>query len=208
MKKFYISTPLYYVNDVPHIGHAYTTIAADVLARWKRLRGDSVFLLTGTDEHGQKISDAAEKHKEETQIYVNRIAAEFKRLWSVLNIAYDDFIQTTDERHKKVVQEVFEKLKASGDIYKGTYEDWYCLNDESYFSESELINKKCPLCGRDVQKLKEESYFFKLSNYEKQLLDYYDQHPEFLSPSSRSSEIINFVKSGLKNLSVSRSRVK
>ncbi len=208
MKKFYLTTPLYYVNDVPHIGHAYTTIAADVLARWKRLSGKEVYFLTGTDEHGQKIEEAAQKAGEETLTYVNRIAGEFKKTWTVLNISNDGFIQTHEERHKKVVQSVFEKLKASGDITKGTYEDWYCLHDESYFTEAELVNKKCPSCGRDVQKLKEESYFFKLSKYEKPLLEYYAAHPEFLSPSSRANEIINFVKSGLRDLSVSRTRVK
>lgn len=208
MKINYITTPLYYVNDVPHIGHAYTTIAADVWARWKRLSGEKVFFLTGTDEHGQKIAEAAEKNKEQPQDYVNRIANEFKKLWTTLNITYDDFIQTTEERHKKVAQAVFEKLKKSGDIYKGTYEDWYCLQDESYFTESELVDKKCPNCGRAVQKLKEESYFFKLSKYEKNLLDHYKNNPEFLSPSSRSNEIINFVKSGLRDLSITRTKVK
>ncbi len=208
MKKFYLTTPLYYVNDVPHIGHAYTTIAADVLARWKRLNRQEVFFLTGTDEHGAKIAKAAEEAKTPTQDFVNRVAGEFKRLWPVLQISYDDFIQTTDPRHTKIVSEVFEKLKASGDIYKGTYEDWYCLHDEAYFSEADLVNKKCPTCGREVQKLKEESYFFKLSKYEKRLLDHYAAAPDFLSPRSRANEIINFVKSGLRDLSVSRTRVK
>ena len=208
MKKFYITTPLYYVNDVPHIGHAYTTIAADVLARWKRLSQQNVFFLTGTDEHGQKIAAAAEQNKEEPQKYVNRIAQEFKKLWSVLNISNDDFIQTSENRHKKVAQKVFEKLKTSGDIYKGTYEDWYCLHDESYFSEGELVNKKCPNCGRDVQKLKEESYFFKLSKYQDRLLSHYQENPSFLSPKSRGNEIINFVKSGLRDLSITRTKVK
>ncbi len=207
MKKIYLTTPLYYVNDVPHIGHSYTTIAADVFARWKRATGHEVFLLTGTDEHGAKIAAAAEKANETPQDFVNRIASEYRKVWKVLNISYDDFIQTSEPRHKKVVQAVFEKLKASGNIYKGTYEDWYCVHDESYFSESELVDKKCPSCGRDVQKLKEESYFFKLSKYAPALLEHYEKHPEFLSPKHRANEIINFVKSGLRDLSVSRTRV-
>ncbi|MCG3205481.1 MAG: Methionine--tRNA ligase [Elusimicrobia bacterium] len=207
MKTIYLTTPLYYVNDVPHIGHAYTTIAADILARWNRLNGKKVFFLTGTDEHGAKIAAAAEKTGESPQDFVNRIASEYKKTWTVLNISYDDFIQTSEPRHKKAVQQVFEKLKSSGDITKGIYEDWYCLHDESYFSESELIDKKCPSCGRDVQKLKEESYFFKLSKYQQSLLDHYEKHPEFLSPPQRAGEIINFVRSGLRDLSVSRTRV-
>ncbi len=207
MKPFYLTTPLYYVNDVPHIGHAYTTIAADVLARWKRLSGEKVFFLTGTDEHGAKIATAAEKAGETPQQFVNRIANEYRSVWKTLNISYDDFIQTSDTRHKTVVQQVFEKLKTTGDITKGTYEGWYCVHDETYFTESELVDKKCPSCGRDVQKLKEESYFFHLSKYESALLDHYQKNPGFLSPKHRANEIINFVKGGLKDLSVSRTRV-
>lgn len=208
MKKFYLTTPLYYVNDVPHIGHAYTTIAADVLARWKRMRGESVFFLTGTDEHGAKIAQAAEAAGVQPGEFVQKVAGSFQTLWKKLLITNDDFIRTAEDRHKKVVQEVFEKLKASGDIYKGTYEDWYCIHDEAYFSESELVDGKCPTCGRTVQKLKEESYFFKLSKYEAPLLDHFAKNPSFLSPSHRANEIINFVKSGLRDLSVSRTRVK
>jgi methionyl-tRNA synthetase len=208
MKKFYITTPLYYVNDVPHIGHAYTTIAADVLARWKRITGYDVHFLTGTDEHGAKIEKSASDANEAPQVFVNRIAGEFKKLWVKLNISHDDFIQTSEDRHKKVVQQVFEKFLSDGIITKGTYEDWYCIHDESYFSESELIDKKCPQCGRDVQKLKEESYFFKLEGRENDLLNFYIDNPAFLSPDFRRTEIVNFVRSGLKNLSVSRTRVK
>lgn len=207
MKPFYLTTPLYYVNDVPHIGHAYTTIAADILARWKRMNGEKVFFLTGTDEHGAKIAAAAEKTGETPQDFVNRIAGEYRKVWKALDISHDDFIQTSETRHKKVVQEVFEKLKATGDITKGTYEDWYCVHDESYFSENELIDKKCPSCGRDVQKLKEESYFFNLSKYAPALLSHFEKSPDFLSPKHRANEIINFVKSGLRDLSVSRTRV-
>ncbi len=208
MKSIYLTTPLYYVNDVPHIGHAYTTLAADIFARWKRLRGEQVHFLTGTDEHGQKIAEAAAKAGENPQEFVDRVAASFQNAWKTLSISNDDFIRTSEPRHKRVVQAVFERLKNSGDIYKGTYEDWYCLSDEAYFSESELVNMKCPNCGRDVQKLKEESYFFRLSKYQEPLLAHFAKNPDFLSPSPRASEIVNFVKSGLKDLSVSRSRVK
>ncbi len=208
MKKFYITTPIYYVNDVPHIGHAYTTIAADVLARWKRLSGQPTFFLTGTDEHGAKIAQVAEAAKISPQQLVDQVSRKFSDLWTTLTISNDDFIRTSEERHVKVVQAIFETLKKKGDIYKGFYEDWYCLSDETYFSEADLVDKKCPQCGRDVNKLKEESYFFKLSKYEKPLLDFYAAHPAFLSPKNRANEIINFVKSGLRDLSVSRSRVK
>ena len=207
MKDFYLTTPLYYVNDVPHIGHAYTTIAADVLARWKRVSGEKVFFLTGTDEHGAKIAKAAEDTHQTPREFVDRIASEWKKTWGALGVSNDDFIRTSEPRHQKVVQWVFEKLKATGDIYKGSYEGWYCLHDETYFTESELVDKKCPTCGRPVQKLKEDSYFFKLSKYELPLLDWYAAHPDFLSPKFRASEIVNFVKSGLKDLSVSRTRV-
>ncbi|MBV9080870.1 MAG: methionine--tRNA ligase [Elusimicrobia bacterium] len=208
MKAFYLTTPLYYVNDVPHIGHSYTTIAADVLARWKRLRGEPVFFLTGTDEHGAKIAKAAEDSGETPQQLVDRVSGEFRRLWTALNITYDDFIRTSEPRHRAVVQKVFENLKDTGDLYKGTYEGWYCIHDETYFAESELVEKKCPQCGRDVQKLKEDTYFFKLSKYEGPLLEHYRSHPEFLSPKHRANEIINFVKGGLRDFSVSRTRVK
>jgi len=208
MKNFFITTPIYYVNDLPHIGHAYTTIAADIISRWKRLSGETVFFLTGTDEHGSKIMEAAEKTGESPLEYASRISGEFKRLWTVLNISNDDYIRTTDKRHETVVQDIFEKLKKSGDIYKGVYEDWYCLNDETYYSDADLVNGNCPACGRAVQKLKEDSYFFKLSRYEKPLLEFYENNPGFLFPKNRASEIINFVKSGLQDLSVSRTRVK
>lgn len=208
MKKFYLTTPLYYVNDVPHIGHAYTTIAADILARWARLNGRKTFFLTGTDEHGAKIAEAASRRSQDPQTYVNEISAEFKKMWHLLMISNDDFIRTSEIRHKSVVQDVFEELLSKGQIYKGTYEDWYCLHDETYFSEGELLDKKCPSCGRDVQKLKEESYFFRLSAYASRLLELYAKEPDFLSPKNRANEIINFVKSGLQDLSVSRTKVK
>lgn len=205
---FYLTTPLYYVNDVPHIGHAYTTIAADVLARWKRLRGEPVFFLTGTDEHGSKIAQAAADRGQTPQAYADRVVAEFRRLWERLGITHDDFIRTTEDRHEKVVQAVFDALRQKGDIYKGAYEGWYCVPDETFWSETELKDGKCPDCGRPVEKLKEESYFFKLSAYEKPLLAHFEKNPDFLQPSHRAQEIINFVKDGLKDLSVSRTKVK
>jgi len=208
MKNYYITTPLYYVNDVPHIGHAYTTIAADVLARWKRLQGTPVFFLTGTDEHGAKIAQAAQAKGETPQAYADRIVETFKVLWKRLLITYDDFIRTTEPRHLKLVDSVFEALKKGDDIYKGIYEDWYCTPCESFLSESDLAEGKCPTCGRPVERLREESYFFRLSKYEKPLLAHFGKHPEFLQPSSRSKEILNFVKAGLRDLSVSRTKVK
>ncbi|HNI58060.1 MAG TPA: methionine--tRNA ligase, partial [Elusimicrobiota bacterium] len=207
MKTFYITTPIYYANDVPHIGHAYTTVAADVLARWRRLKGDKVYFLTGTDEHGAKIDQAARAAGKTPLAYLDPVVEKFKALWTRLGITHDDFIRTTEERHKKTVQQVFAKLEAQGDIYLGTYEDWYCVPDETFWSESELAEGKCPTCGRPVEKLKEESYFFRLSAYQDRLLAFYEQNPHFLAPKGRSGEITNFVKSGLRNLSVSRTKV-
>jgi methionyl-tRNA synthetase len=206
-KPFYVTTPIYYVNDVPHIGHAYTTIAADVLARWNRLRGREVHFLTGTDEHGQKISQVAEAAGVTPQAWADRTSEAFRRLWDALGITHDDYIRTTEPRHEKAVQEIFARLQASGDIYKGHYEDWYCVACETFFSETQLLDKKCPDCGRAVDRLREESYFFRLSKYEAPLLAYYAAHPEFLQPSHRANEILSFVKSGLKDLSVSRTKV-
>jgi methionyl-tRNA synthetase len=206
--KFYLTTPLYYVNDVPHIGHAYTTVAADALARWRRLRGDDVFFLTGTDEHGAKIAQAAEARGQTPQAYADHIAGTFRELWKTLSITQDDFIRTTEPRHVAVVRAVFARLKEKGDIYLGSYEDWYCTPCETFWSEAELADKKCPTCGREVERLKEDSYFFKLSAYEQPLLAHFEKHPEFLEPRSRAAEIVNFVRGGLKDLSVSRTKVR
>lgn len=201
---FYITTPIYYVNDVPHIGHAYTTIAADVLARFHRLLGDDVFFLTGTDEHGQKIEQEAKKNNETPLELANRVVKKFKEAWSVLQISYDNFIRTTEERHKKAVIHIMNKIIANGDIYLGEYEDWYCTPCEMFLTETQLVNSKCPICGRDVQKIKEESYFFKMSKYEKRLLDHIEKHPEFIQPETRRNEVIAFVRAGLRDLSISR----
>jgi methionyl-tRNA synthetase len=208
-QKFYLTTPLYYVNDVPHIGHAYTTIAADVLARYKRMMGFDVHFLTGTDEHGQKIWHAAEQAKEETQKFVDRMAEGFKSAWKTLGISFDDFIRTTEKRHESVVAKIFHKLLAKGDIYKGEYKGWYCVPCESFWSEFDLNEdmegrKLCPDCGRVTDILKEESYFFKLSKYQDALLKHIEANPDFIQPKSRRNEVIQFIKQGLKDLSVTR----
>lgn len=207
-EKFYLTTPLYYVNDVPHIGHAYTTVAADVLARYMRKNHD-VFFLTGTDEHGQKIWQAAEEHGKKPQEFVDRMAGGFKTAWQKLGISNDDFIRTTEERHKKVVQAVFSKLLEQGDIYKGDYEGWYCVPCESFWNETELKEgekgeKLCPDCGRKVEIIKEETYFFKLSKYQDKLLKHFEANSDFVCPASRQKEALNFIKQGLKDLSITR----
>lgn len=208
MKKFYITTPIYYANDKPHLGHSYTTVAADVLARYYRLKNAGVFFLTGTDEHGSKIAEAANNNDVTPQNWVDGIVGDFKSLWKRLNISYDDFIRTTEERHIKKVREVFEKLLKQGDIYKGKYSGWYCVACESYFTDTQIAGDKCPDCSKNVERLEEESYFFKLSKYQDTLLEHYEKNPDFMKPSWRASEMVNFVKSGLKDLSVSRKNVK
>lgn len=207
IKKFYITTPIYYVNDVPHLGHAYCTIAADVLARWQRLQGKEVYFLTGTDEHGQKIEKQAQANNETPIQLADRVVIRFKELWQKLNISNDDFIRTTEERHKKTVQYIFKKIYDHGDIYLGFYEDWYCHHCESYYTETQLTNNNCPLCQRAVSKLKEESYFFKLSKYEKALLEYIEKNPDFVQPVSRRNEVISFINQGLTDLSISRTTI-
>lgn len=207
--KFYLTTPLYYVNDIPHIGHAYTTIAADVLARYKRMMGFDVHFLTGTDEHGQKIWHAAEEAKEDTQTFVDRMADGFKAAWKTLGITCDDFIRTTEKRHETVVQKIFHKLLKQGDIYKGEYEGWYCVPCESFWAEMHLTEdpegrKLCPDCGRVTDILKEESYFFKLSKYHDKLLKHIESNPNFIQPQSRRNEVLQFIKQGLKDLAVTR----
>ncbi|WP_035587353.1 methionine--tRNA ligase [Hippea jasoniae] len=205
MKKHYITTPIYYVNDVPHIGHSYTTLAADTLARYRRLLGDEVFFLTGTDEHGQKIQKAAKQQGLSPKQLADRVVENFKKLWVKLDITNNYFIRTTNENHKKCVQEAFEYIYKKGDIYKGEYEGWYCIPCESYYSEIEIgEDKTCPVCGRKLDLVKEESYFFKLSAYQDRLLDFYNKHPDFVLPQSRYNEIKSFVNMGLKDLSITR----
>ncbi|KAA0895065.1 methionine--tRNA ligase [Oryzomonas rubra] len=201
---FYLTTPIYYVNDVPHIGHAYTTVAADVLARYKRLMGYDVYFLTGSDEHGQKVEKAATTAGETPLELADRVVKRFQALWERLGISNNDFIRTTQERHKKGVSHIFKDLLEKGDIYLGEYEDWYCTPCETFWTETQLIDGRCPDCNRPVEKLKEESYFFRMSKYQDQLLAYIDSHPDFIQPKSKRNEIISFVKEGLRDLSVSR----
>lgn len=204
-KKIYITTPIYYVNDVAHIGHAYTTIIADVLARYSRLVGYDTFFLTGTDEHGQKIEQSASARGKTPKEYADIISGEFKKLWDDFDITYDKFIRTTDDYHKKGVQKAFLRMYENGDIYKGEYEGYYCVSCETFFPENQLIDGEgCPDCGRPTQILKEESYFFKLSKYQDKLLEWYKNNPECILPKAKRNEIVNFVESGLKDLSISR----
>jgi len=204
-KTFYITTPIYYPSGKFHIGTAYTTVASDTIARYKRLRGYDVRFLTGMDEHGQKIQEKAAEAGKHPQEYVNEIADAAKKLWALMDISYDDFIQTTEERHTKTVEKIFQKFLDNGDIYKGEYEGWYCTPCESFFTETQLVDGNCPDCGRAVHKVKEESYFFNMKKYADRLLAYYEENPEFIEPESRKNEMINnFIKPGLEDLSVSR----
>ncbi|SPF31751.1 Methionine--tRNA ligase [Candidatus Desulfosporosinus infrequens] len=204
--KYYITTPIFYPNSSPHIGTAYTTVAADALARYHRLLGDKVHFLTGTDENAQKIVRTAEEHGTDPKIYVDGVVERFKELWAALDISNDDFIRTTEERHQKVVQQIFTKLYEQGDIYKSEYAGWYCTPCETFWLENKLIEGKCPNgdCCRDVELLKEESYFFRLSKYQDTLLQYIAEHPDFIQPSSRRNEMLRFIEGGLEDLCVSR----
>lgn len=204
-KTFYISTPIYYPSDNLHIGHTYCSTAADTAARYKRMQGYDVMYLTGTDEHGQKIQQKAQEAGVTPQQYVDHIVDGIKKLWVLMDISYDRFIRTTDDYHVKAIQRIFKKLYDKGDIYKGVYKGKYCTPCESFWTESQLIDGKCPDCGRDVVDAEEEAYFFKLSQYEKKLVDYYNTHPDFLEPQSRKNEMIrNFIEPGLEDLCVSR----
>ena len=204
-KKFYITTPIYYPSANFHIGHCYTTIIADAIARYKRLDGYDVFYLTGTDEHGQKIQKKAEESKVSPQEYVDKIVDNAKDLWKSLGISYDKFIRTTDKEHILCVQKIFKKLYEQGDIYKGEYRGLYCTPCESFWTDSQLVDGKCPDCGREVNEVTEEAYFFKLSKYSDRLVKYYEEHPDFIEPESRKNEMINnFIKPGLEDLCVSR----
>ena len=201
---FYVTSPIYYPNDVPHLGHAYTNLACDVLARWNRLKGKDVFFLTGTDEHGKKIAETADKKGIPPKKFVDELIPEFKKAWKTLDINYDHFIRTTDKEHETVVREILEKVHKNGDIYKGTYEGYYCTGCEAYYTEKDAIDLHCPIHGKKLELLKEESYFFKLSKYEKFLLEFYKKNPNFISPQHRKNEIVNRIKEGLKDFSISR----
>jgi methionyl-tRNA synthetase len=202
---YYVTTPIYYTNSQLHIGHAYTTTIADTLARYKRLRGFDVHFLTGTDEHGQKVEQRAAAAGMETQAFVDDLVARIQALWERLHISYDDFIRTTDERHTRVVQKIFARLQAQGDIYLGQYEGHYCTPCESYWTERQLVDGRCPDCGAEVHLVREQAYFFRMSRYADRLMQYYEEHPEFLLPESRKREMLNnFLLPGLEDLCVSR----
>ncbi len=204
-KKFYVTTPIYYVNSEPHIGSAYTTIAADVLARWHKLKGEKVFFLTGTDENSVKTVKAArEKGYKNIKKYADDMAKKWKEVWKILNINYDSFIRTTEQRHKKVVQDFFMKLYKKGDIYKGKYEGLYCEDCEAFLTEKDLQEGKCPLHKTVPKKLSEENYFFKLSKYQDKILKYIESHKDFILPEYRKNEVVSFIKEGLKDISISR----
>ncbi|GEL78272.1 methionine--tRNA ligase [Tenuibacillus multivorans] len=202
---FYITTPIYYPSGNLHIGHAYTTVAGDAMARYKRLRGYDVMYLTGTDEHGQKIQRKAEEDGVSPQQYVDHIVDGIQQLWKKLDISHDDFIRTTEDRHKEIVEKIFDRLVKQGDIYLDEYEGWYCTPCESFFTDRQLEDGNCPDCGRPVEKVKEESYFFKMSKYVDRLVEFYDENPGFIQPETRKNEMLNnFIKPGLEDLAVSR----
>ena len=208
-KTFYITTPIYYPSDKLHIGHSYTTVAADAMARFKRLTDYDVMFLTGTDEHGQKIERIAKENGVTPKEYVDRIVAGIKELWKTLDISYDHFIRTTDPEHQEIVQKIFKKLYDQGDIYKSEYEGWYCTPCESFWTEIQLVDGKCPDCHREVELVKEESYFFKMSKYQDRLIKYIEEHDEFIQPNSRKNEMLNnFLRPGLEDLCVSRTSFK
>ena len=205
MNKYYITTPIYYPSANFHIGHCYSTIIADAIARYKRMKGFDVFFQTGTDEHGQKIQKKAEEAGKTPKEYVDEIVDDAKDLWKTLNISYDKFLRTTDTEHIECVQKIFKKLYDQGDIYKGEYKGLYCTPCESFWTESQLVDGKCPDCNREVHEVSEEAYFFKLSKYQDRLVKFYDEHPGFIEPESRKNEMLNnFIKPGLEDLCVSR----
>ncbi|MGI6116116.1 methionine--tRNA ligase [Luoshenia tenuis] len=208
-KTFYVTTPIYYPSDNLHIGHAYCSVAADTLARFKKLTGYDVYFLTGTDEHGQKIERRAKEAGVTPQAFVDKIVAGVKELWKLMDVDYNDFIRTTDERHVKAVQKIFKQLYDQGDIYKAEYEGWYCTPCESFWTEIQAKDGVCPDCGRPVERMREESYFFKLSKYQDWLIDYIEKNPEFIQPVTRTNEMLNnFLRPGLEDLCVSRTSIK
>lgn len=206
MKPYYITTPLYYVNAKPHIGHAYTNILSDTFARYHRFRGEKVFFLTGTDEHGAKIEKAAHGGNKEPKQFADEMVPQFKELWRLLGIEYDHFIRTTDEEHKKIVQSILRNLEANREIYKAGYKGWYCTPCESFWTELQLAEGKCPDCRREVQEISEENYFFKMSKYQKWLIETIESHPDFIRPEIRKNEILGFLREPLEDLCITRPR--
>jgi methionyl-tRNA synthetase len=203
-KKFYVTTPIYYPNDIPHIGHAYTTLACDVLSRWNKLLGADVFFLTGTDEHGKKIEDTAKKHGKNPKEFVDELVLKFKEAWKSMNFKYNRFIRTTDKDHEKVVKEVLQKVYDKGDIYFGKYEGLYCSGCEAYYTKKDLEDGCCPIHKKPIETISEDSYFFKLSKYKDKLLELYKKNPDFILPHFRKKEVINRLNEGLFDLSISR----
>lgn len=204
-KNFYVTTPIYYVNGDPHVGSAYTTIAADVLARYKKSKGFDVFFLTGTDEHGQKVEEAAKMRDLTPQAWTDSMAPRFIDMWKALDINYTDFIRTTEPRHKDAVKKILKTVYEKGDIYKGEYEGKYCVSCETFVPENQIVNgNHCPDCGKELRMVKEESYFFKMSKYQDALLEHIENHPDFILPHSRKNEVVSFIKQGLQDLSISR----
>jgi methionyl-tRNA synthetase len=203
-KKFYVTTPIYYVNDVPHIGHAYTTVSADVLARYKRLEGCKVFFLTGTDEHGQKVERAAQERGVDPKAHCDEMVKRFQSLWKRLNISNNDFIRTTELRHKRVVQKVLQDLYERGEIYQDNYEGWYCIPDERFWTEKDLIEGKCPDCLRPVIEISEKNYFFRMSQYQSWLIEQIERNERFILPLSRRNEVLGFLRTPLEDLCISR----
>ena len=209
MEKYYITTAISYTSGKPHIGNTYEVVLADAIARYKRSKGYDVYFQTGTDEHGLKIETKAKEAGVEPQEFVDSVANEIKRIWDLMDTSYDNFVRTTDKHHEEIVQKIFNKLYEQGDIYKGEYEGWYCTPCESFFTDSQLVDGKCPDCGREVQKQKEEAYFFKMSKYQDRLLKYIEEHDDFIEPESRKNEMINnFLKPGLQDLCVTRTTFK
>jgi len=203
-KKFYVTTPVYYPNDIPHVGHAYTTIVADVLARWNKFKGKKVFLLTGTDENGKKIQTIAEKFNKKPKEFTDSLIPKFKDAWKKLNINYNRFIRTTDKDHEKVVKEILQKIFDKGDIYKGIYKGLYCTGCEAYYTDKDLKKGYCPIHKTKLEKLEEDTYFFKLSKYKNKLIEFYKKNPKFILPKNKKKEILNRLNKGLLDLSISR----
>jgi methionyl-tRNA synthetase len=203
-RSFYVTTPIYYVNDAPHIGHAYPTVASDALARWHRLLGDDVYFLTGTDEHGLKVAESAEANGVSPQEWTDRVSERYRETWRLLGISNDDFIRTTEPRHHHTVQAFLQAIYDKGDIELGTYEGLYCVSCEDYYTEAELVNGNCPIHGKPVQVMKEENYFFKLSRYEQKLLDWYEANPDAVQPATKRNEALGFIKQGLQDISITR----
>lgn len=207
MGRFYITTPIYYVNDAPHVGHAYTTVNADAMARWHRLVGDETKFLTGTDEHGQKIADAAEKNGVSPQEWTDRTSARFREAWDALNISYDDFIRTTEPRHYESVQKFLTAIHDNGYLYKDVYQGLYCVSCEDYYTVESSIEGMCPIHGRALTEMEEENWFFKLSAFEDRLVKYYEDHPGFVTPETKRNEAFSFIKGGLRDISITRTSI-